>query len=153
MDTKQLSTISPPLGDLVPAVFGDAISPVLADTFDGRIHIEWDSESAVTPLGQLAFFVDFLKTAELFEPWVDDCPLAYCSNNAPSARDVLGTLFLSVLCGHWRYAHIDAIRFDTVNPALLGMTKVVSSTSARRAFPRANQDDCARWLDSVRKFL
>ena len=146
MDTKQSVEMTHPLGELVPVPSADAISSVLADTFAGRIHIQWDSEAAVTPLGQLAFFVDFLKTAELFDPWVEGCPLKYASNNGPKPRDVLGTLFLSVLSGHWRYAHIDTIRFDTVNPGLLGMEKVVSSTSARRAFLHADAEDCACWL-------
>jgi hypothetical protein len=30
------------------------------DTFGGRVHVEWDPQAAVTPLGQLAFFIDFL---------------------------------------------------------------------------------------------
>jgi hypothetical protein len=40
-------------------------------------------------------------------------------------RDVLGTLVLSILVGHNRYANISSIRFDGVNPGLLGMEKVV----------------------------
>ena len=30
---------------------------LLVDTFGGRIHVEWDPQAAVTPLGQLAFFI------------------------------------------------------------------------------------------------
>jgi len=70
------------------------------DMFGGRIHVEWDPQAAVTPLGQLPFFIEFLKTAELFVPWVRDCPLTYHSPNAPQNLDVLGTLFLSILSGH-----------------------------------------------------
>ncbi|MGA3397984.1 MAG: hypothetical protein ABSC95_02090 [Acetobacteraceae bacterium] len=33
----------------------------IADTFAGRVHVEWDAEALVTPLGQLAFFIDYLK--------------------------------------------------------------------------------------------
>ncbi len=110
------------------------------------MHVEWDREAATTPFGQLAFFIDFLKTAELFEAWVEDCPLAYASNNAPRKRDVLGTLFLSVLAGHTRYAHIDAVRYDAVNPGLLGMSKIMSASSARRAFILADGEACAGWL-------
>ena len=33
----------------------------------------------------------------------------------------------------WRYAHMNAIRGDGVNPELLGMTKVASEDSVRRA--------------------
>ena len=32
--------------------------------------MEWDPQAAVTPLGQLPFFIEFLKTANLFAPWV-----------------------------------------------------------------------------------
>lgn len=29
------------------------------DTFGGRIHVKWDSQASLTPLGQLAFFIEF----------------------------------------------------------------------------------------------
>lgn len=115
------------------------------DTFGGRVHVEWDPQAAVTPMGQLTFFIDFLKTAELFDPWIDDCPLRYKSPNAPDKRDVLGTAFLSILAGHKRYAHITSIRSDTVNPSLLGMGKVVSEDSVRRAFLRVDEESCVNW--------
>jgi hypothetical protein len=92
--------------------------------------VEWDP--AVMSLGQLPFFIEFLKTAHLFAPWVRDCPLTYHSPNAPQKIDVLGTLFLSVLSGHHRYAPITTIRTDGVNPALLGMKKVCSENVVRR---------------------
>ena len=99
MDTKTLIKMGHPTGECsseLAEVSGGAI-PV--DTYGGRVHVEWDSQAAVTPLGQLPFFIDFLKTADLYERWVEDCPLAYRSNNAPKKRDVLGTLFLSILSG------------------------------------------------------
>jgi hypothetical protein len=49
-----------------------------------------------------------------------DCPLHYTSPNAPKKRDVLGTILLSVLAGHWRYAHMTTVRCDTVNSAAPG---------------------------------
>jgi hypothetical protein len=36
------------------------------------------------------------------------------------------------LCGHTRYAHVNALRFDTVTPPMLGTHKVVSEDSAER---------------------
>jgi hypothetical protein len=118
---------------------------VAVETFGGRVHVEWDPQAAVTPLGQLPFFIEFLKTAELFEPWVDDCPLVYSSPNAPSKRDVLGTVLLSILAGHRRYAHITSIRSDSVNPELLGMNKVVSEDSVRRSFRHVDEEECRVW--------
>ena len=107
---------------------------VAVDTPGGRVHVEWDSQAPLTSMGQLVYFTQFLKTADLYDPWVEGCPLRYTSPNAPAVRDVLGTLFLSVLAGHHRYAHATALRHDAVNPPLLGMSKVVSEDSLRRAF-------------------
>jgi len=145
METNRTTHEVHPLGEGNELVLGAGDSSIFVDTYGGRVHVEWDREGAMTPLGQLAFFVDFLKAAELFEPWVDECPLCYASNNAPDKRDVLGTLFLSVLAGHRRYAHIEAVRYDTVNPDLLGMGRVVSSSSARRAFVSVDGAACAHW--------
>jgi hypothetical protein len=118
--------------DSVPAVIAEQRMPV--DTLGGRVHVEWDPHSPVTPMGQLVFFTQFLNVSNLFDPWVNECPLAYTSPNAPAVRDVLGTSLLSILSGHNRYTHVTALRNDTVNPPLLGMKKVVSEDSLRRAF-------------------
>jgi hypothetical protein len=57
-------------------------SRVAVDTFAGRIHVEWDPDAAVTPLGQLPFFIEFLKVSGLYDDFVTDCPLSYTSPNA-----------------------------------------------------------------------
>ena len=116
------------------------------ETFGGRVHVEWDLESSVTPLGQLAFFIEFLKMGDLLDPWVEDCPLSFESNNAPTKRDVLGTLLLSILSGHRRYAHVTGIRNDGVNPGLLGIDKLVSEDSLRRALLRIVEEEGIAWL-------
>ena len=111
----------------LPSVERDAaVGPVVVDTYAGPVQVEWDPDAAVTPLGHLAFFAEYLKLSGRFDALVADCPLVYSSPNAPAKRDVLGTAVLSILAGHWRYAHITALRGDTVNPPLLGMTRVVS---------------------------
>jgi hypothetical protein len=35
------------------------------DTFGGRVQLRWEEQSAATPFGQLAFFVEFLKASGL----------------------------------------------------------------------------------------
>lgn len=75
-------------------------SSVGIDTYAGKIHVEWDPEAAVTPLGQLPFFIEFLKVSGLFDAFVQECPLSYNSPNAPKKKNVLGTLMLSILAGH-----------------------------------------------------
>lgn len=148
MDTNKSLEQIHPQGEAELVKTGVSSAAVFVDTYGGRVHVEWDAQASVTPLGQLPFFVDFLKTAELWEPWVNDCPLEYTSNNAPRVVNVLGTLFMSVLAGHTRYAHVDSVRYDTVNPPLLGMDKVVSAPSARRAFIPTDANACERWLQS-----
>jgi len=61
----------------------------------------------MTPMGQLVYFIQFLKAGNLFHPWVSQWPLKYESPNAPKVRDILGTILLPVLAGH-RRAFIDA---------------------------------------------
>lgn len=135
-----------PMGETNFAALEPVLGPVSVETFSGRVHVEWSPDSAVTPMGQLPFFIDFLKTAELFEPWVNESPLNYISPNAPSKRDVLGTILLSVLAGHRRYSHMTAIRCDRVNPGLLGMDKVVSEDAVRRSFMSADEMACDLWM-------
>lgn len=116
------------------------------DTFAGKVHLKWVPEADVSSLGQMPFFIEFLKTTGLFEAWVEECPLSYTSPNAPEKRDVLGTILLSVLAGHWRYSHISALRGDGVNPELLGMNKVVSEDSVRRALASMDEAASGAWL-------
>ena len=120
--------------------------PIEVETFDGKLYIEWDPDASVTPLGQLPFFIEYLKLGHRFLPWVDDCPLHYTSNNAPQKIDVLGSLFLSILSGHTRYAHMTTLMNDEVNTQLLGMNKIVSDDSARRALKRIDEAEGVSWM-------
>lgn len=120
---------------------------VAVDTFAGRIHVEWDPDAAVTPMGQLPFFIEFLKVSGLYDAYVTECPLRYTSPNAPNVRDVLGTLLLSILAGHKRYAHITTIRSDRVNPELLGMKEIASEDSVRRALAAMDDVEAIAWAD------
>jgi hypothetical protein len=127
--------------------------PLTVDTFAGTAHVRWAPDEAVTPLGQLPFFIDYLKQAGLFDPLVADSPLHYTSPNAPSKRDVLGALVLSILTGAKRYAHVSALRHDGVNPALLGMTKVCGDDSVRRALAALVDPDTPREAITSRPML
>jgi hypothetical protein len=118
--------VTHPQGDEKNQALALISGPVAVDTFGGRVPVEWNPQAAVTPLGQLPFFIEFFKVSGLFDPWVEQCPLGWDSPNAPRKRDVLGTALLSILSGHQRSAHINGLRGEGVNPALLGMRKVES---------------------------
>ena len=135
-----------PMGDQSPVAHQGLPPGVNVDSFTGPVRVEWDTGAAMTLLGQLPFFVDFLKTARLFDAFVADCPLQDQSPNAPKKRDVLGTTMLSMLSGHKRYAHIAALRGDGVLPGLLDMSKIVSEDPVRRALKAIDEERGAVWL-------
>src|SRR6266853_2463813 len=137
--------VSHPMGERELALREARDEGSRVDTYGGIIRVKWDEEAAVTPFGQLVFFIEFLKTAGLWDAWVGECPVTYKSPNAPTPVDVLGTILLSVLAGHWRYSHITALRFDGVNPQLLGMSRVCSEDSVRRAFSEVEASECSTW--------
>jgi hypothetical protein len=125
---------------------GSPENPVVVGTLGRQFHVEWDPQAQVTPMGHLVFFAQFLATAGVFTDWVSSCPLSYSSGNAPEIVNVLGTYVLSFLSGNKRYAHVTALRADSVNPIGLGMSKVCCEDSIRRAFAHADPEACARWM-------
>ncbi|WP_274601180.1 hypothetical protein [Halochromatium roseum] len=39
---------------------------MVVSTFGERVHVEWNADAALTPLGQLPFFAEILSVAELY---------------------------------------------------------------------------------------
>jgi Transposase DDE domain group 1 len=74
----------------------------------------------------LIFFFLFLQAGGRWEEFLSKCPLHYTGNRGSGADHIMGTVLLSVLNGHWRYAHINGIRGDGINPGLLGLRGTVS---------------------------
>jgi hypothetical protein len=118
------------------------------DTFGGKVFVRWDPDAAVTAFGPVTYFVEFLKGSGLWQKWVEECPLRYVSGNAPPKQDILGTILLSVLAGHKRYAHVTTIRSDSVLPELLGMERVRSEDAVRRAFVKGEAAAYEGWLQA-----
>ncbi len=61
-----------------------------------HLEVDWDAGTKVTPMGSVVFLAQYLKTGGLLDRLCEGTPLAYGSNNAPKARDVLGTAVLLV---------------------------------------------------------
>lgn len=61
-------------------------------------------------------------------------------------RDVLGFLLLSILAGHYRYAHLAALRGDDIGPRLPGLRTIVSEDCVRRALRRIGPKEGRDWL-------
>lgn len=116
------------------------------DTPGGRFYAEWETQAPVTREGQLMFFFQFLEAGDRWRELLADCPLSYEGNRGSGKLNVMGTLLLSVLCGHWRYAHINSVRGDQVNASLLGMDKIVSEDAVRTALKRMDEAQSLRWV-------
>ena len=129
---------------------GRAAAELRVATPGGRFHVRWDEGGSATALGQLPFFAEFLEVSGLFARWVDGCPMAYTSPNAPDVADVLGTWLLSILDGQRRYAHVAGLRGDGVAPQILGMNKIVSDESLRRALAHLAPDQPGRASEEER---
>ncbi len=136
-----------PNGELKINEIQDFLSELSVDTYAGKIQVSFDEESDMTTSGQMIFFIGYLKLSGVWDKFVSECPLEYLSNNAPGPVNILGTILLSVLSGHKRYSHITAIRSDNVNPQLLGMQKVMSSDSVRRALESIDAEKGKKWLE------
>jgi hypothetical protein len=147
MSAVPISIFPHPAGESVEGGSGTAGSwPV--DTPGGRFHAEWDETSPVTREGSLLFFFQFLKAGGRWEDFLKACPLTYTGNRGSGANNVMGTVLLSVLSGHWRYAHINGVRGDGVNPGLLGMDGTVSEDVVRLAMYRIPETKGLDWLSS-----
>jgi hypothetical protein len=134
------STPAPGQGDTFPIT-----------TAGGVFQVQYLPDARVSAQGGMVPFAHFLEVSKVFTEWVEDSPLEYASNRAHTPTDVLGTMLLSILNGHYRFAHVTALRGDTVTPGLLGMKHVVSEDSVRRALLRlvketADREKTMSWL-------
>lgn len=116
------------------------------DTPGGRFYAEWDTQAPTSREGQLIFFFQFLTAGGRWEQFLERCPLSYLGNRGSGSLNVMGTILMSVLCGHWRYSHINSVRGDRVNPALLGMDQTVSEDAVRAAIKRIPEEAAQDWL-------
>ena len=64
----------------------------------------------------------------------------------PAKRDGLSILTLGLLADYRRHAHITALRGDAVTAQGLGMNKVVSEDSLRRALERIAEPTSTAWM-------
>jgi hypothetical protein len=128
------------------AAVQEALVALGVESLGGQVQVRWNQSEAATPFGQMAYFAEFLNLTGLYRRWIESCPLRYTSPNGSKTADVLGTLFLSVLSGHWRYAHIAALRADAVSAAVLGMDAVVSEDTVRRALKAMEEAAGMSWL-------
>ena len=135
-----------------PAGEGRAVSeeypaPHQVQTFGGGVEVKWAEDTGMSLHGPLIYFFEFLKETKIWERFVESCPLTYNSPNAPTKEEILGTILVSVLSGHRRYAHITGIRGDTTLAGLLGIAQFRSEDGVRRAFEKQDESALTLWMD------
>ena len=126
----------------------EAVEALAVDTVGRRVQVRWNTHRAATAFGQLAFFVEYLNLTGLYRRWEEACPLQYAGPHGSRTEDIIGTWFLSVLAGHPRYAHIAALRADSISPQLLGLSAVVSEDTVRRALIAVDEVAGRRWMQT-----
>jgi hypothetical protein len=130
------------------AAVQESLEALGVESLGGRVQVRWNQCETATAFGQMAYFAEFLNLTGLYRRWIESCPLHFTSPNGSKVVDVLGTLFLSVLSGHWRYAHIAALRADGVSACVLGMNTVVSEDTVRRALMAMDETASMNWLQN-----
>jgi len=121
--------------------------PHRVETPGGPVQVHWEEDPGISPHGMLTYFLEFLQISGIWEEFVEKCPLSYTSPNAPTKAEILGTILCGVLSGHRRYAHITGMRGDTVLPKLLGIERLRSEDSIRRAFANQDEEALTLWMD------
>jgi hypothetical protein len=121
--------------------------PHQVETPGGIFQVRWEEDPGISAHGMMTYFLEFLRISGIWEEFVEQCPLSYTSPNAPTKAEILGTILCSVLSGHRRYAHITGIRSDSVLPKLLGISRLRSEDSIRRAFAHQDEGALTLWMD------
>ena len=136
MGTETTSVLVHPEGEPPEVETWSAV----ADTYAGRVHVEWDATAPVTPFGQLPFFIEYLKQGGLF----DSSPLGrsrwFCGSVAAtywlvgSAPEIcqLSSFTPLALCRRCRVSQILAprhreIRRDEISAATLTTPKRITA--------------------------
>lgn len=122
-------------------------APHRVETLGGTVEVRWAEEAGMSMNGPLIYFIEFLAKTGRWKRFVETCPLTYRSPNAPSKEEILGTILLSVLNGHRRYAHITGLRGDQTMAEMLGVKRLRSEDSVRRAFEKQDEDALTLWMD------
>ena len=115
-------------------------------TFSGLLPFKWDDHAACSSSGHLAFLSHFLAAGGVFDRLVASCPLKYTSHNAPAVRDVLGTAVAGIVQGFNRYRHMDFLRLDGSAARLMGLGRMMSSDSVRRALAGLGGEKGLKWV-------
>jgi hypothetical protein len=82
-----------PLGERASRELEEESDRCMIESYAGKAHIRWDDSAAVTAMGQMPVFIDFLKTSGLWDGFVAECPLRYTSPDSIQTEAGAGIRF------------------------------------------------------------
>ena len=105
-----------PFGERALVKQADSNEQMALDSLEGRFHVRWSPDEAVTSLGQVPFF-HRLPEATASRSVRSICYSLSVAVEPPERTKgpgfcILGTLLLSIVAGGHRYAHVNALRHD-----------------------------------------
>ena len=124
-------------------------------TITGRVQARWDAESTATPMGQLAYFIEFLTLTGRWSRWLESGPLSYSRPNAPSKAEVLSSV------GH-RTEHAGKTtitltglhaHFQKARAALMRVSALLQAWAADAAEPFCSNSVWTRFCNHLKPVL
>ena len=141
-----MNSTTAPLWCKVPRFEISKDAQVDIPAYGGRMDVRWDPGTKATASGGLAYLAVFLKTTGFLDSLCSDFPIDHRSNNSSSRREIVCTVVLAILYGKNRYVQINALRNDAAAMELLGVKRIVSEDTVRRALRDADADELDGWL-------
>lgn len=115
----------------------------------GRTVVLRETQRAVTPLGGLVVFFEFLRQVGYVEVVNQYLPFRLTSPNALDPAQTFTAFLLAVLAGARLFAHGSLLRADTALHQVLGMPRFLSDDSMRNLFKRFGQGECQRFFSGL----
>jgi Transposase DDE domain group 1 len=116
----------------------------------GRKKVELrETQRAVTPLGGLVMFFEFLRWIGYCEAVRQHPPFSLRSPNAIDPVKTFAAFLLSVVAGARRFDHTSLLRADTALQALLGISRFPIDDTVRNLFKRFGQGQCQRFFSGL----
>jgi len=108
-----------------------------------------ETPRAVTPLGGLGVFIEFLQKVGYRQQVRRHLPVHLVSPNAIPPGETFTAFLISVLAGARRFAHTSLVRADRALHAVLGMKRFPTDGTIRNLFKRFTQGMVVRMYEPL----
>jgi hypothetical protein len=118
----------------------------------GKVELR-ETEQALTPLGGIVVFLEYLARIGLVEK-VEQCmPVKYTSPNAIPPAQTWVAFLISVVSGARRFAHTSWLRGDRALHRLLGLRRFPGDDTFRNLFLRFSMGQVQRFFEPMTEWM